>query len=169
MPSKSPAQKRLMQAAAHTKGGFGGVPQKVGKEFVKADKKLKEGGLYANIHAKQQRIAEGSGEKMRRAGSEGAPTAKAFKQAARTAKMKSGGVSLAIGRGEKLPAKQGAGLTAKGRAKYNRETGSDLKAPQPQGGSRRDSFCARMGPVAEKSEKGSRSRASMQRWNCPGW
>jgi hypothetical protein len=38
MPSKSPAQRRLMQAAAHTKGGYGGVPQKVGKEFVKADK-----------------------------------------------------------------------------------------------------------------------------------
>jgi hypothetical protein len=84
-------------------------------------------------------------------------------------KYKDGGPSLAIGRGEKLPAKQGAGLTAKGRAKYNRETGSNLKAPQPQGGSRRDAFCARMGPVAEKSEKGSRSRASMQRWNCPGW
>lgn len=83
--------------------------------------------------------------------------------------MKEGGVSLAIGRGEKLPAEQGAGLTAKGRAKYNRETGSDLKAPQPEGGKRRDSFCARMGPVAEKSEKGSRSRASMKRWNCPGW
>lgn len=48
--------------------------------------------------------------------------------------MKKGGdVSLAIGRGEKLPASQGAGLTAKGRAKYNRETGSNLKAPQPQG------------------------------------
>jgi len=84
-------------------------------------------------------------------------------------KYKDGGPSLAIGRGEKLPAKQGAGLTAKGRAKYNRETGSNLKAPQPQGGARRDSFCARMGPVAEKSEKGSRARASMQRWNCPGW
>jgi hypothetical protein len=169
MPSKSPSQKRLMEAAAHTKGGFGGVPQKVGKEFVKADKKLKEGGLYANIHAKRERIAEGSGEKMRRVGSEGAPTAKAFKESAKTAKMKDGGVSLAIGRGEKLPADKGAGLTAKGRAKYNRETGSNLKAPQPQGGARRDSFCARMGPVAEKSEKGSRSRASMQRWNCPGW
>ena len=64
-------------------------------------------------------------------------------------------VSLSVGRGEKLPAKEGAGLTAKGRAKYNRETGSNLKAPQPQGGARRDSFCARMGPVAEKSEKGS--------------
>jgi hypothetical protein len=125
--------------------------------------------LYENIHKKRERIAEGSGEKMRRPGSEGAPTAKAFKQSARTAKMKDGGVSLSIGRAEKLPAKQGAGLTEKGRAKYNRETGSNLKAPQPQGGSRRDSFCARMGPVAEKSEKGSRSRASMQRWNCPGW
>jgi hypothetical protein len=84
-------------------------------------------------------------------------------------KFKDGGPSLAVGRGEKLSAKEGAGLTAKGRAKYNRETGSNLKAPQPQGGSRRDAFCARMGAVAEKSEKGSRSRASMQRWNCPGW
>ena len=84
-------------------------------------------------------------------------------------KMAGGGPSLAIGRGEKLPASQGAGLTAKGRAKYNRETGSNLKAPQPQGGKRRDSFCARMGPVAEKSEKGSRARASMKRWNCPNW
>jgi hypothetical protein len=171
MPSKSPAQHKLMQIAAHTKGGFGGVPQKVGKEFAKADKgkEFKGGGLYENIHKKRERIAEGSSEKMRRPGSEGAPTAKAFKQSARTAKMKNGGPSLAIGRGEKLPAKQGAGLTAKGRAKFNRETGSNLKAPQPQGGARRDSFCARMGPVAEKSEKGSRARASMQRWNCPGW
>lgn len=126
-------------------------------------------GLYANIHAKRERISEGSGEKMRRVGSKGAPTAQAFKESAKTAKMKDGGVSLAVGRGEKLPAKQGAGLTEKGRAKYNRETGSNLKAPQPQGGPRRDSFCARMAPVAEKSEKGSRARASMQRWNCPGW
>lgn len=83
--------------------------------------------------------------------------------------LKKGGPSLAVGRGEKLPADQGAGLTAKGREKYNRETGSNLKAPQPQGGKRRDSFCARMGPVAEKSEKGSRARASMKRWNCPNW
>ena len=130
-----------MQAAAHTKGGFGGVPQKVGKEFVKADKKMKDGGvakslknagfyeegkskperlkiisqattkperleiveklysdkkmkgggLYENINAKRERIAEGSGEKMRRVGSKGAPTAKAFRESAKTAKMKTGG------------------------------------------------------------------------------
>lgn len=84
-------------------------------------------------------------------------------------RMKDGGVSLAVGRGEKLSVERGAGLTAKGREKYNRETGSNLKAPQPQGGPRRDSFCARMGPIARKSERGSRARASMKRWNCPGW
>ena len=45
-------------------------------------------GLYANIHAKRKRIASGSGEKMRKVGSKGAPTAKAFKKAVKTAKKK---------------------------------------------------------------------------------
>lgn len=125
MPSKSPAQHRLMEAAAHTKGGFGGVPQKVGKEFAKAD--------------------EGK-------------------------KLAKGGVSLAVGRGEKLSVERGAGLTQKGRDKYNRETGSNLKAPQPQGGPRKDSFCARMsGVVKHASGDAPRAKASLRRWNCPGW
>lgn len=171
MPSKSRAQHNLMEMVAHDAKAAKrvGIPQRVGKEFVAADKGMKGGGLYANIHAKQERIAHGSGERMRKVGSKGAPTAAAFKESAKTAKMKEGGVSLAVGRGEKLPTKQGAGLTEKGRAKYNRETGSHLKAPQPEGGKRRDSFCARMEPIAEKSEKGSRARASMKRWNCPNW
>lgn len=45
-------------------------------------------GLYAAIHAKRERIAAGSKEKMRKPGTKGAPTAKAFKQAAKTAKKK---------------------------------------------------------------------------------
>jgi hypothetical protein len=45
-------------------------------------------GLYANIHAKQKRIAAGSGEKMRPVGSKGAPTKAAFMQSAKTAKKK---------------------------------------------------------------------------------
>jgi hypothetical protein len=45
-------------------------------------------GLYANIAAKRERIKEGSGEKMRKPGSKGAPTAKAFKQATKTARKK---------------------------------------------------------------------------------
>ena len=163
-----------MEAVAHSPkfAKKVGIPTSVGKDFAAADegKKFKEGGgLWDNIHAKQARIKAGSGEKMRKPGSPGAPTKADFKASAKTAKMKDGGPVLSVSRGEKLPTEQGAGLTAKGRAKYNRKTGSNLKAPQPQGGSRRDSFCARMGPVAEKSEKGSRARASMQRWNCPGW
>ena len=43
-------------------------------------------GLYANIHAKRERIKEGSGEKMRKPGTKGAPSAAAFKAAAKTAK-----------------------------------------------------------------------------------
>jgi hypothetical protein len=50
-----------------------------------------KGGLYANIHAKQERIAHGSGEHMRKPGKKGAPTAEAFKEAAKTAHMNSGG------------------------------------------------------------------------------
>lgn len=128
-------------------------------------------GLYANIHAKRERIAHGSKERMRKPGSKGAPTAEAFKKSALTAKpMKSGGVSLSVGRGEKLSTKEGAGLTAKGRAKYNRETGSNLKAPQPQGGARKNSFCARMsGVVKHSSGDAPRAKASLRRWNCPGW
>lgn len=45
-------------------------------------------GLYANIHAKRKRIKAGSGEKMRKPGSKGAPTAKAFKQSSKTAKKR---------------------------------------------------------------------------------
>lgn len=84
-------------------------------------------------------------------------------------KAKGGDVSLSVKRGEALPVERGAGLTEKGRRKYNAATGSNLKPPQPEGGPRRDSFCARMGPIARKSERGSRARASMKRWNCPGW
>tara|TARA_Y100000401_G_scaffold100993_1_gene90246 strand:- start:303 stop:491 length:189 start_codon:yes stop_codon:yes gene_type:complete len=46
----------------------------------------KKPGLYANIHAKRKRIKAGSGEKMRKVGSKGAPTAAQFKAAAKTAK-----------------------------------------------------------------------------------
>jgi len=79
--------------------------------------------------------------------------------------------SLSVGRGEKLPVSKGAGLTAKGRAKMNRETGSHLKAPAPHPKTEADkgrkaSFCARMGGVAAKAKDSERARASLRRWNC---
>ena len=80
-------------------------------------------------------------------------------------------VNLSVKRGEKLPVGKGAGLTAKGRAKYNRATGSNLKPPAPTPKTaadkgRKASFCARMGAVAAKAKDGERAKASMRRWNC---
>ena len=71
-----------------------------------------------------------------------------------------------------MPASKGAGLTAKGREKYNRETGSNLKAPAPSPKTNADkgrkaSFCARMGAVAAKAKDGERAKASLKRWKCP--
>lgn len=74
--------------------------------------------------------------------------------------------SLSLGRGEKSAK---GGLTAKGRAKYNNATGSNLKAPQPEGGPRKRSFCARMkgnpGPMA-KNGKPTRKALALRRWKC---
>jgi hypothetical protein len=70
-------------------------------------------------------------------------------------------VNLSVGRGEKLSVKEGGGLTAKGRAKYNAATGSHLQAPQPEGGPRKKSFCAR-----SRSWKGERGLAARRRWKC---
>jgi hypothetical protein len=65
------------------------------------------------------------------------------------------------------------GLNAKGRAAYNREHGANLKAPQPEGGPRRDSFCARMKGMKEKltsketaNDPDSRINKSLRAWNC---
>ena len=69
-------------------------------------------------------------------------------------------VKLSVGRGEKLSVKKGAGLTAKGRAKYNKATGSKLKAPT-KSGPRHKAFCAR-----SKSWKGERGKAARRRWGC---
>ena len=79
------------------------------------------------------------------------------------------GPSLSVGRGEKQSVKEGGGLTAKGRARYNRATGSKLKAPvtkkqaakSPKAAARRKSFCAR-----SRSWTGERGKAARRRWEC---
>ena len=65
------------------------------------------------------------------------------------------------------------GLNAKGRASYNRENNANLQAPQPEGGPRRDSFCARMEGMKKKltsketaSDPDSRINKSLRAWNC---
>ena len=84
------------------------------------------------------------------------------------------GVSLSVGRGEK--SKKG-GLTAKGRKKYNRATGSNLQAPvtkkknlTPKERARKKSFCARMsgmpGPLKDKKGRPTRKALALKRWRC---
>ena len=83
------------------------------------------------------------------------------------------GVSLSVGRGEKS---RKGGLTAKGRAKYNRATGSNLQAPvtdkSPTGkrAARRKSFCARMkgvkGPMKDSKGRPTRKALALKRWRC---
>jgi hypothetical protein len=89
--------------------------------------------------------------------------------------VKKKSVSLSVGRGEK--SKKG-GLTAKGRAKYNRATGSNLKAPvtsaqakkSPAKAKRRKSFCTRMsavkGPMKKPNGKPTRKALALKRWDC---
>jgi hypothetical protein len=78
------------------------------------------------------------------------------------------GPVLSVGRGEKLPVSKGAGLTAKGREKYNRKTGSNLQAPvtgdvKPgsKAAQRRKNFCSR-----SRSWDGERGLAARRRWKC---
>jgi hypothetical protein len=84
-------------------------------------------------------------------------------------------VKLSVSKGDKLPVSRGAGLTAKGRAKLNKATGSNLKAPAPhpkteKDAARKKSFCARMsgvkGPMKDDKGRPTRKAASLKRWNC---
>jgi len=74
-------------------------------------------------------------------------------------------VSLKIGEHKS----RSGGLTKEGREKYNRETGSNLKPPQPEGGPRKKSFCARMsgvkGPM-KKNGKPTRKALALRKWKC---
>lgn len=65
------------------------------------------------------------------------------------------------------------GLNAAGRASYNRETGGNLKAPQPEGGPRKRSFCSRMQGMKDKltsketaNDPDSRINKSLRAWKC---
>lgn len=66
---------------------------------------------------------------------------------------------------------ESGGLSAKGRAAYNRATGSNLKPPQPEGGSRKKSFCARSAGQMKKfpeaaKDPNSRLRLARKKWAC---
>ena len=98
-----------------------------------------------------------------------ADRAKAKSRAKEYTKSKKKGAmdGMTVKGGHKLSTKQGAGLTQKGRDSINRRTGSNLKAPAPNGkpgtkaGARKKSFCAR-----SRGWTGERGKAARRRWKC---
>jgi hypothetical protein len=127
-----------------------GTKKKGGKEVPNCVKEGKKKGLWDNIHAKRKR-----GEKPAKPGDKDYPKTLNVESAwqRKEGKNKTGG------------------LNEKGRKSYERENpGSDLKAPQPEGGPRKRSFCARMGGVKGpmKDEKGrpTRKALALRKWKC---
>ena len=133
-----------------------GTSLKKGGMIKRADGSYSKHGLWDSL-----RENKGSGKK---------PTPEMLKQEKKikAKEMKNGGSTPAWQRKEgKNPS---GGLNAKGRASYNRETGGHLKAPQPEGGPRKRSFCARMsgvkGPMKKPNGKPTRKALALRKWKC---
>jgi len=133
-------------------------------------------GLWDNIHAKQERIKNGSGERMRKPGSKGAPTAADFKASEATSKNE----EVELGEDAKGYKNPTGGLTQKGRDYYNNKFGGHLQAPVTtppsklkagsKAANRRKSFCARMsgveGPMKKPNGEPTRKALALRKWNC---
>ena len=148
------------------KAQYGLPPKKVAESF-----KI----VIGDSVAMKKKITEDSTARKKKTDSLGLSTSRAqdlLKARIAAKKQRSGGKTAAWQRSEgKNPA---GGLNAKGRASYNRANpGSNLKAPQPQGGPRKKSFCARMSGMKKKltsaktaNDPNSRINKSLRKWNC---
>lgn len=131
---------------------------------------IEEKGLWDNIHAKRQRIAKGSGEKMRKPGSKGAPSKQNLEDAQESAAWT-----------RKAGKNPEGGLNRKGIASYRAANpGSKLSMavttkpskldPDSKAANRRKSFCARMsgvdGPMKKPNGEPSRKALALRKWNC---
>ena len=152
-------------------------------DYMKSEEKR---GLWDNIHAKRKRIKAGSGERMRKPGSEGAPSAADLKASQTTEESHTNcGTPECCGECDKgyieergadskgffRPTEKGAGLTPKGAKHFGIQTAVTGKVkPGSKAAGRRKSFCARMGgmPGPMKDEKGrpTRKAMSLRRWRC---
>lgn len=143
---------------------------------------LEEGkrGLWDNIHAKRERIKNGSGERMRKPGEKGAPTAADFKAASESIEIEDENQLQEYAIDAKGYKSSTGGLTQKGVDAYNRKTGGNLKTAVTtppsklkkgsKAWNRRKSFCARMGgvkgPMKDENGKPTRKALALRKWNC---
>ena len=153
--------KKLIQSSPRMRGV---TPVPNGPLIKKDGTSLKKGGMIKrkdgsfSKHGLWDSIREnkGSGKK---------PTAEMLKQEKKIKSAKNGAWQRKEGKNPE------GGLNAKGRASYNRETGGHLKAPQPEGGPRKRSFCARSAGQMKKFPKAakdpnSRLRLARKKWKC---
>lgn len=128
-------------------------------------------GLWDNIHAKRERIKRGSGERMRKPGSEGAPTAAALKASQTEEVLHERGEDK---KGYFRSTESGAGITRKGAKAMGIKTAVTTPPskldPKGEAAGRRRSFCARMGgmkgPMKDEKGRPTRKAMSLRRWNC---
>lgn len=146
------------------------------KEYLEEGKR----GLWDNIHAKRERIKNGSGERMRKPGSKGAPTDADFKAAAESVELEDENQLQEYAIDAKGHKSSTGGLTQKGVDAYNRKTGGNLKTAVTtppsklkkgsKAWNRRKSFCARMsgvdGPMKDENGKPTRKALALRKWNC---
>ena len=160
------AKKTFKQFQGDSKGlsdkEFGKLLDKKGIKRPSLLKKIKEellgegkDGLWDNIRQKKARIKAGSGEKKAKPGDKDYP---------KTLKVE-GAWQRKEGKNKE------GGLNEKGRMSYDRENpGSDLKRPQPEGGPRKKSFCARMGgvkgPMKKPNGEPTRKALALRKWKC---
>lgn len=136
---------------------------------------IEEKGLWDNIHAKRNRIAHGSGERMRKPGSKGAPTKQNFIDAQEEKIDETAAWTRKAGKNPE------GGLNRKGIESYRRENpGSKLSMavttkpskldPDSKAAKRRKSFCARMsgvdGPMKKPNGEPTRKALALRKWNC---
>lgn len=146
------------------------------KEYLEEGKR----GLWDNIHAKRERIKNGSGERMRKPGEKGAPTAADFKAASESIEHEDEDQLNEYAIDAKGHKSSTGGLTQKGVDAYNRKTGGNLKTAVTtppsklkkgsKAWNRRKSFCARMsgvdGPMKDENGKPTRKALALRKWNC---
>ena len=140
------------------------------KQFI-----LNENGLWDNIHAKRQRIKNGSGEHMRKPGSKGAPTKQNLKDAQEQVINETPAWTRKAGKNPE------GGLNRAGIASYRAANpGSKLSMavttkpsnldPDSKAAKRRKSFCARMGgtdgPMEKPNGEPTRKALALKKWNC---
>lgn len=162
MPFESDKQRKAMYAAAAGKSNIG-IPKSVGEKFIKHAKDEADLNLWL-LELFSKEIAEKEAKK---------DTKQAPALLTPPQKWKKKEYEDSEAWQTKEGKNKNGGLNEKGRESYNKEHGAHLKAPQPEGGSRKASFCARMKGMKEKltssktaHDPNSRINKSLRKWKC---